>query len=222
MINSPGGSGLAAERIINLLRSYSGTGEYWVIVPAKAKSAATMVCLGSSKIIMGPASELGPVDPQLVFRNRMVSVHHFIDSYHRLFDGAEATQGNVEPYLQQLASYEATEISHLEAERDLATDMAVGCLQTGMMKYLTDEKIKEKLQVFLSPSHTKTHGRPIYHQEAIRCGLNVEVQDQHSVMWELVYELYIRSNDFVSNSAAKAIETADGSAALPAPSFDRS
>ena len=60
MINSPGGSGLAAERMINVLRSYSGIGEYWAIVPAKAKSAATMVCLGASKILMGPASELGP------------------------------------------------------------------------------------------------------------------------------------------------------------------
>ena len=216
MINSPGGSGLAAERIINLLRAYSGTGKYWVIVPAKAKSAATMVCLGSSKIIMGPASELGPVDPQIVFRNRMVSVHHFIDTYHQLFDGAETTKGNVEPYLQKLASYEATEISHLEAERDLATDMAVGCLQTGMMKSLSDDEIKEKLQVFLSPSHTKAHGRPIYHREATRCGLKVEVQDPHSVMWERVYELYVRSNDFVSSSAAKAIETAGGSAAVSA------
>ena len=64
MINSPGGSGLAAERIINVLRSYSGTGEYWAIDPAKAKSAATMVCLGASKIVMGSVSELGPVDPQ--------------------------------------------------------------------------------------------------------------------------------------------------------------
>ena len=39
VINSPGGSGLAAERMINLLRSYSGTGEYWAIVPGKANLA---------------------------------------------------------------------------------------------------------------------------------------------------------------------------------------
>ena len=28
--SSPGGSGLAAERMTNMLRSYSDTGEYWV------------------------------------------------------------------------------------------------------------------------------------------------------------------------------------------------
>ncbi|GAH14065.1 unnamed protein product, partial [marine sediment metagenome] len=35
IINSPGGSGLAAERIINVCRSYSGTEEFWAIVPNK-------------------------------------------------------------------------------------------------------------------------------------------------------------------------------------------
>lgn len=100
MISSPGGSGLAAERMINVLRSYSGTGEYWAIVPAKAKSAATMVCLGASKILMSPASELGPIDPQVVFRGKVVSVHDVINSYHRLFRNAVRAKGNLEPYLQ--------------------------------------------------------------------------------------------------------------------------
>lgn len=39
LISSPGGSGLAAERIINICRNYSVTGEYSAIVPGKAKSA---------------------------------------------------------------------------------------------------------------------------------------------------------------------------------------
>lgn len=212
MINSPGGSGLAAERIINLLRRYSGTGEYWAIVPSMAKSAATMVCLGASKIIMGPVSELGPVDPQQVFGDKVVSVHHIIDTYQQLFEGAEGTKGNVAPYLQQLSEYNATEISHLKAERDLVTEMAVGFLKTGMMRHLKRDEIEEKIEMFLSPGLTKTHGRPIYHQEAVGCGLNIEVHDQHSDLWELVYELHVRSNDFVSNSAAKAIETAEESA----------
>ncbi|MBO1224139.1 MAG: hypothetical protein JYX80_06900 [Candidatus Scalindua sediminis] len=54
VISSPGGSGLAAERIINICRSYSETNEFTVIVPNKAKSAATMVCFGAKEIIMSP------------------------------------------------------------------------------------------------------------------------------------------------------------------------
>jgi ClpP class serine protease len=63
MINSPGGEPMAAERIAKVCRSYSGTGDYWALVPGRAKSAATMICLGASKIIMAPTAELGPVDP---------------------------------------------------------------------------------------------------------------------------------------------------------------
>lgn len=70
LISSPGGFGLAAERLINVCRSYSGTKDYWAIVPSKAKSAATMFCFGASKILMSPTSEMGPVDPQLVYPRR--------------------------------------------------------------------------------------------------------------------------------------------------------
>ncbi len=212
MISSPGGSGLAAERMINVLRSYSGTGEYWAIVPGKAKSAATMVCLGASRIFMGPASELGPVDPQIVFGDQVVPVHHVINSYKQLFEGARQTTGNIEPYLQQLANYDASMISLMETEQDLATDIAVRYLQNaGMLSGKTEQEIKDAIQVFLLPQHTKAHGRPIYHKEAKDCGLDVETVDTCSDRWNMIYELYIRSNQLVMQSVAKAIETARGS-----------
>ena len=220
MINSPGGSGLAAERMINLLRSYSGTDEYWAIVPAKAKSAATMVCLGASKILMGPASELGPIDPQQILGDKIVSVHHIIDSYHKLFRGAARASGNLEPYLQQLGRYEAANIIHLETERDLATDMAVELLHTGMLSNMSTTDIKKNMQVFLLPKHTKAHGRPIYHKEAVGCGLNIEFHDPHSPIWNNIYELNVRSSDYVSRFVAKAIETSQGSSYSPAPPID--
>lgn len=211
MISSPGGSGLAAERMINVLRSYSGTGEFWAIVPGKAKSAATMVCLGASKILMGPASELGPIDPQRVVRDDMISVHHIIDSYHKLFRSATRAKGNLEPYLQQLANFNESEITHLEAERDLATDMAVRCLKTGMLSNSTETQIKKNLQIFLQPRQKMAHARPIYAPEAAACGLNIEVIDSHSSLWNLVYELYIRSSEFVTNRASKVVETSESS-----------
>ena len=211
MISSPGGSGLAAERMINVLRSYSGTGEYWAIVPAKAKSAATMVCLGASKILMGPASELGPIDPQVVFQGKVVSVHDVIDSYHKIFRNAVRAKGNLEPYLQQLVNFDASEISHLENERELAADMAVRCLQTGMLANASDKAIRDRVKIFLLPVHKKVHGRPIYHAEAQSCGLAVEVSETNSDRWNLVYELYVRTKEFVGRKAAKIIEAEEQS-----------
>ena len=53
IINSPGGLGTAAERIINICKTYSKNNEFYSIVPNRAKSAATMICFGSNKIYMG-------------------------------------------------------------------------------------------------------------------------------------------------------------------------
>jgi hypothetical protein len=58
MINSLGGDTLAAERIVNICRAYSGTGEFWALVPGRAKSAATIICMGASKIIVAPPPSL--------------------------------------------------------------------------------------------------------------------------------------------------------------------
>lgn len=66
LINSPGGQGLAAERIVNVCRSYSNN-QFEVLVPHMAKSAATMICFGASLIHMSPTAELGPVDPQVPY-----------------------------------------------------------------------------------------------------------------------------------------------------------
>jgi ClpP class serine protease len=64
ILDAPGGDGLAAERIIRACRSYTKK-DFEAIVPARAKSAATMVCLGADRILMGKTSELGPIDPQV-------------------------------------------------------------------------------------------------------------------------------------------------------------
>lgn len=48
--------------LISLLREYCK--ELEVIVPSKALSAGTLICLGADKIVMSPASFLSPIDPE--------------------------------------------------------------------------------------------------------------------------------------------------------------
>jgi len=210
-ISSPGGDGLSAERIINVCRSYSKTNDYWVIVPGKAKSAATMICFGASKIIMGPTSELGPIDPQLTTsENGMVrrfSVYNVVESYDDLFSRAVNEKGNLQPYLQQLANYDEREIKEFRAALSLSEDIAIRTLASGMMKGISEDDIKKKIKIFLTPERTKTHGRPIYREEALNCGLKIESKGVKDKFWNLVYELYIRTNNFVSTKAAKCIES---------------
>ena len=106
MISSPGGDAVAAERIINICKAHSATNEYKVIVPEKAKSAASMVCLGASEIMASATSELGPVDPQITSAKdgpiRRHSVQRLVDGYSDLFERAVQTKGHIEPFLLQL------------------------------------------------------------------------------------------------------------------------
>ena len=220
VISSPGGSGLASERLINVCRAYSGTGEYWAIVPSKAKSAATMVCFGASKILMSRTSELGPVDPQLAFQDdEGVAVHwsvyNVVKSYKELFKGAVAEKGNLQPYLQQLGRFDARDIQEYVTEMELSRDISVRALKSGMMRSRSKAQITKKIQVFLTPEQTKSHGRPITAEEAGRCGLNIEIHDVKSEFWSACYELYIRANQFCSTSASKCVETKDHGYSTP-------
>lgn len=210
-LSSPGGDGLAAERIINICRNYSDTGEYSVIVPGKAKSAATLICFGSSEIKMGASSELGPVDPQYtVVENdspKRFSVFNILESYDELFKKANATKGNLEPFLQQLQRYDAREIKKLRTAFLLSQDLAVKTLKSGMMSKSSESAIKKSIEIFLSPKVTKSHGRPIYRKEAKKCGLNIDCIDSKSDLWKIIYELYIRTNTYVNSRASKCIES---------------
>ena len=77
-------------------------------MPNKAKSAATMVCLGASEILMGPSSELGPVDPQFSDpqSGQWFSAYNIVQSYEDLFARAAQETGNLEPYVMQLGRYD--------------------------------------------------------------------------------------------------------------------
>ncbi|MBA7470962.1 hypothetical protein ES707_06254 [subsurface metagenome] len=211
LISSPGGSGLTAERIVNVCRSYSGTGEYATIIPSKAKSAATIICLGSCKMFMSKTSELGSIDPQLVIEEdkkvKWFSVYNLVKSYRDLFDKAVKEKGNLQPYIQQLANYDEREITEYEAALALSDDMAVKILKTGMLAHRTPSQIKKQIHRFLTPEEVKVHGRPINAQEAIDCGLNVEMVNLRSKRWSLIRQLYVRLNNFVSSdNIPKCIE----------------
>ncbi|MEW6658652.1 MAG: hypothetical protein AB1424_08315 [Thermodesulfobacteriota bacterium] len=218
LLSSPGGDALAAERIINICRAYSGTGKYSVIVPSKAKSAATMICLGSSEILMGETSELGAVDPQFYIGNRLFSVYNIIKSYEDLFNAAIKEDGNMEPYLQQLANYDAREIEELRSALELSKDISKKVLGSGMFAGKTERTIESKIKLFLTPKDVKVHARPIYSSDAKSCGLNINIQDIKSYLWNNVYELYVRLNHYVSTrSRGKCVESKDYSFYAPAP-----
>lgn len=62
LIDSPGGYAQSAYQIATLLRRHCGG--FITLVPRYAKSAATLLALGASEIIISKDAELGPLDAQ--------------------------------------------------------------------------------------------------------------------------------------------------------------
>lgn len=223
MVSSPGGDGLAAERIVNTCRAYSGTGDYWAIVPGRAKSAATIICMGASRIFMAAPSELGPVDPQILRREqsglRQFSAYSLVSGYNKLFEGAVRTKGNLEPFIQQLQKYDIRDINKYHDLIKLSESIAVKILKSGCMSSKPQAAIKNAVEIFLDPKKgTISHSRSINRDEARKCGLCIEDLDVGSDSWRAIYELYARTEAFVSGSiAAKAVESREESFMVPPP-----
>lgn len=213
ILNSGGGSGLAAERIVNICRTFGG-GSFSVVVPKMAKSAATMVCFGAKDIWMSPTSELGPVDPQIPIYDdsgqltNYQAAHEIVEAYEDLLRQATTTKGRVEPFLQQLARIDARDIKSINSAQRLAEKITVTSLKSGCMNGMSEREIRRRVKPFLDPKHTVSHGRPIYHEAAEMCGLKVTKFDPKSAVWRSIWSLYIRLNHLVSSATVtKVVES---------------
>lgn len=219
ILSSPGGSGVAAERIINVCRVYSND-DFEVIVPGMAKSAATMICLGAKSITMSDTSELGPIDPQVYTvidgRESYMPANVAIESYEALLQDAIATKGRIEPYLQLLSQYDPSQIRQFKEDQALGDDIAKRALQTGMMKDKGD-KVGGAVRSFSDPSRRKTHDRPIYWQEAQKAGLTIKHVGNRDDLWLHVSDLHQRADFVVSTYFSKVLETCDQEFSVPTP-----
>lgn len=84
-------------------------------------------------------------------------------------------------------------------------------LKSGMMSKTAKAKIPKRIGMFLTPEETKTHGRPIYREEAAACGLSIEQVPVDADVWKTAYELYVRTNNLVMTTVTKCVESAEHS-----------
>ncbi len=64
LLYTRGGDVLTPWRLVNLIREY--TAHFSVLVPFRAYSAGTLLCLGADEVVMGKMGELGPIDPSVI------------------------------------------------------------------------------------------------------------------------------------------------------------
>lgn len=195
LINSPGGEPNAAEKILIMCKQHFKS-EFNVIIPDFAKSAATMVALGSDKILMGYSSELGPIDPQLQIEANQppIPAQAFLTGLDyirkRIKDGNNPDP--LEMYLPILNKVNPEIITICDNSIKHAKELTEKWLSEGMLK--NNKKQAKKVAKLLCEGKVyKSHGKVIDFKEAKNVlKLNVELIDRDSKLWKLIWELYCR------------------------------
>jgi len=209
IIDSPGGDAETALRVIRLYRQTSDS--YKTIVPDRAKSAATQICLGSNEIFMGRNSELGPIDPLIRYRSQRVRAKTILNAVENLANWEEewdmsqtaigAIAGNFDPHLIQQAE------DSIEYIEDRSSEIAQGMLDDD-----EDNPDELAMEMVNNLMEARTHGRSINIEEAEDIGLNVfDLRpSEYSELWDEIWEYYLRTASYVRediNAPAKVMDT---------------
>jgi len=209
IINSPGGDGNVAEKMIVMCRQRF-TKSFKVIVPNFAKSAATMIALGSDKILMGYLAELGPIDPQIgnPIGGGLLPARSFIDGLEMIRHNIKTKGDPVQMYLPMLSQIRPELIAQCQSAIDGSCEFAEKWLKEHMLNGKPDQA-KQVAQWLSQGVKYKSHGKVIDYTEAHDVlKLDVEKIDQNSELWNNIWELYCRSVLFLQQQkAAKLFES---------------
>ena len=190
VLHSYGGAVDTPYKVVTLIREFCE--EFGVIVPFVAKSAASMLVLGADEVVMGPLSELGPIDPLVkhpVYKDVLVPVQavwHCLDYLQRSIINSsdpEVASFMVLPLLNKLdpwliGDYEKT----IKASRQYA--------ETLLSRYMLKDDPERVLNVTQALTEGYfSHGYPIGRREAKELGLKVIEADGE--LWDVIWALYL-------------------------------
>lgn len=178
ILHTPGGSPEAAEQILNYLRTQFD--DIRAIVPLQAKSAGTMMALGCDEIVMGPYSELGPIDPQILVPvpegQRFAPAHAILRDFERAKEQTSKDVSTLPAWTPILRGYAGGQIEFCTQQINLAQDIVAGWLAKYMLAHddagipegERQSRAKELAAYFGSEEsydRFRTHGRPIRIEE---------------------------------------------------------
>src|SRR5438477_2151334 len=174
-VKSDGGSGMAALRMVHVLRQY--TSRLTVLAPLNCASAATMLALGADRIGMGPLSYLTAVDTSLEHdlspldhTNNLVAVSNDeVERVIRLWKESSARgRESVNPYQELYKYIHPLVIGAL----DRASSLSLMLCREILGYHMRDKAKAERISRQLNSSYP-AHQYPITSREARRLGLSV-------------------------------------------------
>lgn|GEM_PF-388471 len=191
LLASPGGDGETAIRIVRSMQSRCT--DLTILVPDMAKSAATILCLGADKILMGPGGDLGPVDPQMQIGGRaLASAKEIVEAV----DEAER-RVTASPEAYPLFATLLSDVNMLmveQARSALARSEALvrEALESNRTRTASDvDRLAAALKAPLIDDPA-SHSAVISVDAACRYGLPAEAADPNGEEWQIVWSLWTR------------------------------
>ncbi len=177
ILTTGGGSAIAVERYVNILRHHYN--EVNFIVPDYAFSAGTIFCMSGDNIFMDYFSVLGPIDPQVKNKDdKWVAALGYLDKINELIEKAQKNTLTQAEFII-LKEFDLAELKGYEQAKELTIDL----LKKWLVKYkfkdwnthqtnpvLKDKPVteEEKIQraneiadLLSNNNEWKSHGRPI-------------------------------------------------------------
>lgn len=244
ILHSNGGYSLSAERIIDVCRNYctqrGDDSKFYVIIPKKAKSAATIVALGSDKVYLRNTAELGPVDPQFIIAdkegNRQVEpAYLYVDAIENIFDNDNNgvlkkyfRHNNNKPFSRLPNEMKLKLLEQCNYAMFVHAKNELG-LSDSIIEKISKEKIKQypgicsqDFDIFRDPHITKSHGRLINYsdllcntlrtEKVIECLDNaLEDKEQSVKLDNLLWEFYVRRRQLVNDPGNNIVKTIESS-----------
>lgn len=189
MLCSPGGDGEVAIRLARMAQA--ACNNLVVLVPEMAKSAATIVALGADQLIMGPTSDLGPIDPQVAIANReYVSAKDLIAGVDRALKEVNERPDSYALLSAMLGGIDVTQVEFARSALDRTGDIARQALASN--PHRTEQNISDLYERIRGPliDEPRSHGAVIGAPEAMRIGLPVQELGHTDPQWRAIWALW--------------------------------
>jgi Serine dehydrogenase proteinase len=171
LLETNGGFTDATEKVVSILRDQIS--DLRAIIPKRAKSNGTLLALAAREIVLGPGSELGPIDPTIPLAPDQFVPAQFI------VQAAASHPEQINLIVLQAAAYA------IKQTQKLATDL----LRAGMLKGKDEADIKRAVDELSTRDVYHSHGSVIDHREAVRLGLNVNYLSADDPLWKWLWLL---------------------------------
>ncbi len=195
-----GGDVLTTLRLVHLIYEY--TDKFSVLVPYKAYSAGTLICLGASEISMGKMSELGPVDPNVTSRfnpqdpnNQSAKIPINVEDVYSFISMAKNIVGiEGDESLSKILEHLVEHIHPLAIGSIYRTYSLIRSVATKLLYLHMDKEQSERVQDIVDNLTEKffSHSYMISRREAkesIKLPIKYSSKKLEKVMWDL-YEIY--------------------------------